>query len=167
MGHFNDELSFFVFLAVLEGVFLEKLKKERRIRTLILKAQRATVMLSTWRKICMSVLFCFDPAKNTREIFDNKFSWNSRDSWVYRKEKKLGQFTYVFPSQRCFTALAINVGNCVKACQQNPFLSRTATHVHSAKKKQAPKTVSGWNTTLGRLFTTMLLCKSTYTLLNK
>lgn len=36
----------------------------------------------------------------------------------------------VFPSQRCFTALAINVGNCMKARQKNPFLSRTATDIH-------------------------------------
>lgn len=37
---------------------------------------------------------------------------------------------FIFPTQRCFTALAINIGNCMEACQQHTFLSWPATDVH-------------------------------------
>lgn len=36
----------------------------------------------------------------------------------------------IFPTESCFTALAINIGDCMKACQQNPFLSWPATNIH-------------------------------------
>lgn len=54
------------------------------------------------------------------------------------KEKKLNSksYTHVFPTQGGFTALAINVGNCVQSCQQNSLFSRTAADVHSAEKNR-------------------------------
>lgn len=69
-----------------------------------------------------------------------------------------GNFTHVFPSQSCFTALAINVGNCVKSCQQNTFFCWTATNIHSTSETNPKTTVKRWNTSMKLLIYHWYIC---------
>lgn len=37
---------------------------------------------------------------------------------------------FIFPPQRGVTVFTVDVGNCVKSCEQQPLLSRTTADVH-------------------------------------
>lgn len=86
---------------------------------------------------------------------------------VQEKKKKNCKFTYVFPSQRCFTALAINVGDCMQSCQQNPFLGWTTTDIHPARKTNPQRPSRREKHQPKYKLTTELSAEYTYTLLNK
>lgn len=88
-------------------------------------------------------------------------------SSAHAERRKNWKFTHVFPSQRCFTALAINVGDCVQSCQQNPFLGWTATNIHPARKTNPKRPWSSGKRQPNYQFTTDLSEEYTYTLLNK